>query len=254
MKIDAALLVHDLNQMPAVTRFADDAEFDGIWTFETSHEPFLPLVLAAEHSSRMSLGTSIAVAFARRPTILAQIAWDLARFSGGRFILGLGTQVKVTTSAASASSGKARGKNARGDPRREIDLGMLAESNQTQFSTRVFQAYTDDSVFQPGTPRVSSNSYLRRRGESTHVPARRRIVRRFSRPSAAQCAIAKRESAAEHRDRADAKRAATPIDRNIEQYLRHSDRQYGRGEIRIRDSRADFILCEHAAVPAGFRS
>ena len=94
MKIDAALLVHDLNQMPAVARFADNAGFDGIWTFETSHEPFLPLVLAAEHSSRMSVGTSIAVAFPRSPTILAQIAWDLARFSRGRFILGLGTQVK----------------------------------------------------------------------------------------------------------------------------------------------------------------
>ena len=50
MKIDAALLVHDLNQMPAVARFADDAGFDGIWTFETAHEPFLPLVLAAEHA------------------------------------------------------------------------------------------------------------------------------------------------------------------------------------------------------------
>jgi len=94
MKFDASLLVHQLEQMPALARFADDAGFDGIWTFETSHEPFLPLVLAAEHSSRLSLGTSIAVAFPRSPTILAQIAWDLARFSKGRFILGLGTQVK----------------------------------------------------------------------------------------------------------------------------------------------------------------
>lgn len=94
MKFDASLLVHQLEQMPALARFADDAGFDGIWTFETSHEPFLPLVLAAEHSSRLSLGTSIAVAFPRSPTILAHIAWDLARFSKGRFILGLGTQVK----------------------------------------------------------------------------------------------------------------------------------------------------------------
>ncbi len=94
MKFDASLLVHKLEQMPAVARFADDAGFDGIWTFETAHEPFLPLVLAAEHSSRLSLGTSIAVAFPRGPTILAQIAWDLARYSKGRFILGLGTQVK----------------------------------------------------------------------------------------------------------------------------------------------------------------
>jgi len=94
MKFDASLLAHDLRQIPALARFADDAGFDGIWTFETAHEPFLPLVLAAEHSSRLSLGTSIAVAFPRSPTILAQIAWDLAGFSRGRFILGLGTQVK----------------------------------------------------------------------------------------------------------------------------------------------------------------
>jgi probable F420-dependent oxidoreductase len=94
MKFDASLLVHDLEQMPALARFADQAGFDGIWTFETSHEPFLPLVLAAEHSARLSLGTSIAVAFPRSPTILAQIAWDLARYSKGRFVLGLGTQVK----------------------------------------------------------------------------------------------------------------------------------------------------------------
>ena len=94
MKFDASLLVHDLGQMPALARFADETGFDGIWTFETAHEPFLPLVLAAEHSRNLSVGTSIAVAFARSPAILASISWDLARFSRGRFILGLGTQVK----------------------------------------------------------------------------------------------------------------------------------------------------------------
>lgn len=94
MKFDASLLVHDLGQMPALARFADEAGFDGLWTFETAHEPFLPLVLAAEHSRRLSLGTSIAVAFARSPTILAHLGWDLARYSKGRFILGLGTQVR----------------------------------------------------------------------------------------------------------------------------------------------------------------
>lgn len=94
MKIDASLLVHDLRQMPALARFADEAGFDGLWTFETAHEPFLPLVLAAEHSRNLSLGTSIAVAFARSPAILAYTAWDLAGYSKGRFIMGLGTQVK----------------------------------------------------------------------------------------------------------------------------------------------------------------
>jgi len=94
MKIDIGLLLHDLNQMPALARAADEMNFDGLWTFETAHEAFLPLVLAAEHSQRLTVGTSIAVAFARSPAILAYIGWDLARFSKGRFILGLGTQVK----------------------------------------------------------------------------------------------------------------------------------------------------------------
>lgn len=94
MKFDASLLAHDLEAMPAVARFADNVGFNGIWTFETAHEPFLPLVLAAEHSRRLTVGTSIAVAFARSPVVLASISWDLARFSHGRFILGLGTQVK----------------------------------------------------------------------------------------------------------------------------------------------------------------
>jgi probable F420-dependent oxidoreductase len=94
MKFDVSLLTHDLARMPALARFADETGFDGIWTFETAHEPFLPLVLAAEHSRRLNLGTSIAVAFPRSPTVTAQIAWDLARFSKGRFSLGLGTQVR----------------------------------------------------------------------------------------------------------------------------------------------------------------
>jgi probable F420-dependent oxidoreductase len=94
MKLDASFLVHDLEQISAVARFAEEAKFAGLWTFETAHDPFLPLVLAAEHTRRLSLGTSIAVAFARSPVVLAYVAWDLARYSKGRFILGLGTQVK----------------------------------------------------------------------------------------------------------------------------------------------------------------
>lgn len=68
--------------------------YDGIWTAETSQDPFLPLLLAAEHTSTIELGTSIAVAFARNPMTLAYTANDLQKFSQGRFILGLGSQIK----------------------------------------------------------------------------------------------------------------------------------------------------------------
>jgi probable F420-dependent oxidoreductase len=68
--------------------------YDGIWVPETSHDPFLPLILAAEHTERLDLATGIVVAFARNPMTLAQVSWDLQAASQGRFILGLGSQIK----------------------------------------------------------------------------------------------------------------------------------------------------------------
>jgi probable F420-dependent oxidoreductase len=68
--------------------------YDGAWTAETGHDPFLPLALAAEATEHLELGTAIAVAFARNPMTLAMLANDLQLLSKGRFILGLGSQIK----------------------------------------------------------------------------------------------------------------------------------------------------------------
>lgn len=95
MKLDVNLFTPNMLEMPRLARAAEDVGFACAWTSETQHDPFLPLALAAEHTTRIRLGTAIAVAFARSPTILAQTAWDLQRASRGRFILGLGTQVKA---------------------------------------------------------------------------------------------------------------------------------------------------------------
>lgn len=69
--------------------------YDGFFTAETTHDPFLPLVMAADTAPELDLGTSIAVAFPRSPMVTAMISWDLAEASGGKFILGLGTQIKA---------------------------------------------------------------------------------------------------------------------------------------------------------------
>ena len=94
MKLDTAMLTPSMRSAIGEAQRAEEMGFDALWTAETSHDPFLPLVLAAEHTSRIKLGTAIAVAFPRSPLVLAQIGWDLQELSGGRFILGLGTQVK----------------------------------------------------------------------------------------------------------------------------------------------------------------
>jgi probable F420-dependent oxidoreductase len=94
MKIDVALRDYEL---PGVAKFAAKMEatgYDCLWTSETQHEPFLPLAVAATTTSSMKLGTAIAVAFPRSPMITAHTAWDLQKSSGGRLLLGLGTQVK----------------------------------------------------------------------------------------------------------------------------------------------------------------
>lgn len=95
MKVDARLAHATLRDVPEIAREAERLGFDGMWTSETDHDPFLALALAAENTSRITLGTSIALAFTRSPTTLAYTAWDLAALSGGRFVLGLGTQVKA---------------------------------------------------------------------------------------------------------------------------------------------------------------
>ena len=95
MKIDAGLAnTSDLGQVPAETRRLEAEGYDGLVTAEMSGDPFFPLLLAAEHSERIELMTSIAVAFARTPMIVAGLSNDLQAFSKGRFILGLGSQIK----------------------------------------------------------------------------------------------------------------------------------------------------------------
>lgn len=95
MKFDAGLPLVQLKEVSAIAKAAQEVGFDALWTQETQHDPFLPCTLIAEHTTSLNFGTAIAVSFARSPANLAYTAWDLAAQSGGRFILGLGTQVKA---------------------------------------------------------------------------------------------------------------------------------------------------------------
>ncbi len=95
MKFDAGLPLVPLKEVSAIAKAAQGIGFDALWTQETQHDPFLPCTLIAEHTESLHFGTAIAVSFARSPATLAYTAWDLAAQSGGRFILGLGTQVKA---------------------------------------------------------------------------------------------------------------------------------------------------------------
>ncbi len=95
MKIDAGLMnTTDLSKIGEGAKALEDQGYNGLITAEMSGDPFFPLLLAAEHTEQIELMTSIAVAFARNPMIVANLSNDLQAFSNGRFILGLGSQIK----------------------------------------------------------------------------------------------------------------------------------------------------------------
>ncbi len=94
MKITTGIPLTDLNKVAAATAAVEAQGYDGIGTQENRQDPFLPLAIAATHSSSLELATSIAISFARSPMVFANIGWDLQRASAGRFVLGLGSQVK----------------------------------------------------------------------------------------------------------------------------------------------------------------
>ena len=93
MKIDGAI-GFDPTGIAASARRLEEAGYDGAWCAETGRDPFIPLAVAADATDRIELATGIAVAFARNPMTLAMAANDLQQLSNGRFILGLGSQIK----------------------------------------------------------------------------------------------------------------------------------------------------------------
>jgi probable F420-dependent oxidoreductase len=93
MHIDGGIPAQLGNVADAVQR-VERRGYDAAWTGEVNHDPFLAMALAAEHSTTLQLGTSIAVAFARTPMTLANVGWDLQGYSQGRFVLGLGSQIR----------------------------------------------------------------------------------------------------------------------------------------------------------------
>ena len=84
----------DLAKARTVYRTLEELGYDRAFSFEAKHDPFLPLAVAAEHTSTIGLGTALAIAFARTPMTIANAGWDLQLLTGGRFTLGLGTQIR----------------------------------------------------------------------------------------------------------------------------------------------------------------
>lgn len=94
MKVWTTAPLEDPREVPALFRRLEEIGYDGAFTFEAKHDPFVPLALASTTTTTLGLGTAVAIAFARTPMTLANTAYDLQLVTKGRFVLGLGTQVR----------------------------------------------------------------------------------------------------------------------------------------------------------------
>ncbi|MET0152390.1 MAG: TIGR03617 family F420-dependent LLM class oxidoreductase [Candidatus Binatia bacterium] len=94
MEIDTMIPLDDWRAIPETARRAEALGFGGVMAPEIQYDPFIPLAFAATATERVRLGTAVAIAFPRSPMMVANLSYDLARNSRGRFVLGLGTQVK----------------------------------------------------------------------------------------------------------------------------------------------------------------
>ncbi len=94
MHVSMTVPTDDLATARTIYAELEGLGYDRAFSFEAKHDPFLPLAVAAEHTTGIALGTAIAIAFARTPMTLANAGWDLQTLTGGRFALGLGTQIR----------------------------------------------------------------------------------------------------------------------------------------------------------------
>ena len=95
MEFDLYNQARGLGDVGPMARAAEEAGVSGLWFTESKHNPFLGCAVAATAAERLTIGTGVAIAFPRSPMVTAQVAWDLAAATGGRFVLGLGTQVRA---------------------------------------------------------------------------------------------------------------------------------------------------------------
>jgi len=151
MKLDAGMADYDLRAVPEHARRMEAIGYDCLWTSETQHDPFLPLAVAATATTSIKLGTSIAVAFPRSPMVIAYTAWDLQKASEGRFILGLGSQVKAHNQRRFSVKFESPGPKLR-----EVVLALRAiwqcwqEGTPLQFSGTFYQFSLMTPFFNPG--------------------------------------------------------------------------------------------------------
>ena len=207
MKVDTILSAAEWAALPDEARRLEEAGYDAVWTAEVSHDPFLPLGVVAAATTRIGLGTSIAVAFARSPMTTAYTANDLQAVSEGRFILGLGSQIKAHITRRFSMPWGSRHRRCASTYSRCARSGLVERGQPLDVQGEYYRHTLMTAMFRPepnpyGPPKV----YLAAVGTAmTKVAGRGR--RRLRRPRVHHRALPARGDAARARRRRGTRRA-----------------------------------------------
>jgi Luciferase-like monooxygenase len=169
MKIDVSISPDSMNDIARISEKAEGDAFNAMWFSVTSHDPFLQLALAAEHTKKIRIGTAIVLAFTRSPTVLVQTAWDLQRLSKGRMLLGLGSQVRGHIQRRFSEERLPPVARMRGDIAASDNLDELAERETARLSWEILHREPDERAILAGADRSPGHTDLLGRGESEDV-------------------------------------------------------------------------------------
>jgi len=166
MQVFTTSPLEDPRDVRAVYPRLEEIGYDGVFSFEAKHDPFVALAVAAEHTTRVQLGTAIAIAFARNPMTLAYLGNDLQLVTGGRFLLGLGSQIRphVVNRFSSVWSEPAR---------RMREMIVALDAIWSSWEAGTLPAHADDPRVRSRSQPVRASAGVRRRVRSAHGGGRR---------------------------------------------------------------------------------
>ena len=164
----------DIHSIAPMARLLEDMSYGGLVVEETKDDPFIVLALAAQATVRLRLGTAVAIAFPRSPTVTAMSAWTLQKLSRGRFTLGLGS-AGARPHRAPLRDGMVAGRavDARVRPGGPRGVGLLAERRPASLPWRSLQPQPDGPALRSRADRASRHPDPSRRGQRGDVRHRR---------------------------------------------------------------------------------
>ena len=210
MRTFTTLPQEDLRKVGPAAQAIEADGYTGVSTQENRHDPFLALAVAGVATKKIELHTGVAISFPRSPMVAANIGWDLAASTGGRFTLGLGSQIRAAQREALLGAVVGAGAaHARVHPGGAGDLGGVEGRRQAQLRGQALPLHPDDAELRAGALRRAGAAHRARRGRAGDAEGRGRGIRRGQAPCLLHAQVSRESRSCRSSPRGSPSRAAS---------------------------------------------